>query len=234
MEGRTLNARLRSVVGKQTRGLRRQGVIPAVIYGRGVEAQALEIDAREASRVLSRVSGSTLIEVKVAGEGHQVLVREVQRHAIRGDILHVDFLRVAMDVAIRTAVPIDVVGEAPAVKTLGGVLVLGLGEIEVEALPADLPDRISVDLVALKEIGQSITVGDLVIGERVKLLTQPGELVARVTAQAAEEIEEVAAAPAAVEPELIERKKEELEEEEEGEAKGEAKGQAKGQAQPKP
>ncbi len=213
MATRTLNARPRTVIGKQTRALRRQGITPAVLYGRGVEPQAIEVDAREASRVLARVSGSTLIEVNVGGEAHQVLVREVQRHAIRGDIVHVDFLRVAMDVAIRTAVPIDTVGEAPAVKTLGGVLVLGLNEIEVEALPADLPDRISVDLEALKEIGQSITVGDLVIGPRVKLLTQPGELVARVTAQAAEEVEEVVAAPAPIEPELIERKKEEPEEE---------------------
>ncbi|OGO11321.1 MAG: hypothetical protein A2Y93_11770 [Chloroflexi bacterium RBG_13_68_17] len=213
MATRTLNARPRTVIGKQTRALRRQGVIPAVLYGRELEPQALEIDAREASRVLARVSGSTLFEVKVGSEAQQVLVREVQRHAIRGDILHVDFLRVAMDVAIRTAVPVDVVGEAPAVKTLGGVLVLGLSEIEVEALPADLPDRISVDLENLKEIGQSITVADLHLGAGVKLLTQPGELVARVTAQAAEEVEEVVAAPVLVEPEVIERKKEEPEEE---------------------
>jgi len=189
METRSLNARPRTVIGKQTRALRRQGIIPAVIYGLDADPQALEIDGREATRLLARVSGSTLIEVKIGGEAQQVLVREIQRHAIRGDIRHVDFLRVAMDVAIRTAVPIDAVGEAPAVKTLGGVLVLGLDEIEVEALPADLPDRITVNLEVLTEIGNSITVGDLKIGERVKVLTQPGELVARVTAQAAEEVE---------------------------------------------
>ena len=214
MEKRTLEARPRSVVGKKSKALRRKGLTPAVLYGRAAAPQALEIDTREASRVLGRVSGSTLVELKVGNETHQVLVREVQRDPIRRDVLHVDFLRVAMDVTIRAAVPIDVVGEAPAVKTLGGVLVLGLDEIEVEALPADLPDRVTIDLGSLVEIGQAITVGDLYAGKGVKVFTNPAELVVRVTAQAAEEVEEVVAVAPSVEPEVIERKREEVEGEE--------------------
>jgi large subunit ribosomal protein L25 len=211
MEKRTLEARPRSVVGKKSKALRRQGLTPAVLYGRGQDPQVLEIDTREASRVLGRVSGSTLVELKVGDETHQVLVREVQRDPIRRDVLHVDFLRVAMDVAIRAAVPIDVVGEAPAVKTLGGVLVMGLDEIEVEALPADLPDRVTVDLTSLTQIGQAITVGDIYPGKGVKVLTHLEELIARVTAQAAEEVEVVEEVAPAVEPEVIERKREEVE-----------------------
>jgi large subunit ribosomal protein L25 len=216
MEKRTLNARPRSVVGKQAKALRRQGRIPAVLYGRGAEPQNLEIDMREANRVLTHVSGSTLIELAVDGAAHQVLVREIQRDPIRRDLIHIDFLQVAMDVAITAAVPLEIVGEAPAVKTFAGVIVTGLDEIEVEALPADLPDRISVDLGSLEEIGQAIVVGDLFVGKGVKLLTSPSEMVVRVMSQAAEEVEEVEVVAEAGEPEVIERRKEEGEEGEDG------------------
>jgi large subunit ribosomal protein L25 len=214
MERPKLKARPRTVIGKQVRALRRQGLIPAVLYGSGIEPQVLELDAKEATRVLSHASGSTLIELGVEGETHNVLVREIQRDAILRYVRHIDFLKVAMDVVIRTAVPVDVVGEAPAVKTFGGVLVVGLSEIEVEALPADLPDRVTVDLESLTNIGQAITVGELFVGKGVKVLTAPDELIVRVMQQAAEEVEEAAVTPEAVEPEVIERVKKEGEEEE--------------------
>jgi large subunit ribosomal protein L25 len=215
MERPKLKARPRTVIGKQVRALRRQGLIPAVLYGSGLEPQVLELDAKEAARVLSHASGSTLIELGVEGETHNVLVREIQRDAILRYVRHIDFLKVAMDVVIRTAVPVDVVGEAPAVKTFGGVLVVGLSEIEVEALPADLPDRVTVDLESLANIGQAITVGELFVGKGVKVLTAPDEMIARVMQQAVEEVEEVAVTPEAVEPEVIERVKKEGEGEEE-------------------
>ncbi|MEW6569288.1 MAG: 50S ribosomal protein L25 [Chloroflexota bacterium] len=219
MERMKIEARPRRVVGKQVNALRRQGRIPAVLYGRGISPQALELEARQASRVLFRVSGSTLVELMVNGDSHTVLVREIQRDPILTDIRHVDFLKVAMDVAIRTSVPLDIVGEAPAVKTYGGVLVTGLDEIEVEALPGDLPDRVTVDLESLAHVGESITVGDLFVGKNVKVLTPPDEVVVRVTAQAVEEVEVVAPAAEVAEPEVIERakKEEEVEEEEEAE-----------------
>lgn len=216
MERLKIEARPRRVLGKQVSALRRQGLLPAVLYGRGISPQPLELEARAAAKILSRVSGSTLIELTVNGETHTVLVREVQRDPIRTDIRHVDFLKVAMDVAIRTEVPLEFVGEAPAVKTYGGVLVTGLDSIEVEALPGDLPDRVMVDLSALTAIGQSIAVGDLYAGQNVKVLTPADEVVARVMAQAVEEVEMAAPALEAVEPEVIERPKkaEEVEEEE--------------------
>jgi large subunit ribosomal protein L25 len=150
-----------------------------------------------------------------------VLVREVQRHAIRRSIEHVDFLKVAMDVAIRTSVPVELVGEAPAVKTLGGVLVTGVSEIEVEALPADLPGRISVELEPLTEIDSRITVADLFLGKGVKVLTDPASVIARVIYQVEEKLEEeVPVAAVEVEPEVIGRgkKEEEVIEGEEGKA----------------
>lgn len=218
MERPRLDARRRTVVGKQVRALRRQGLIPAVLYGTGIEPSPLELDGREASRMLARVSGSTLVDLVLEGDTHNVLVREIQRDPIVQNIRHVDFLKVAMDVVIRTSVPVELVGEAPAVKTFGGILVSGVDEIEVEALPADLPNRMTVDLGSLLEIGQAITVGDLVVGEGVKLLTSRDELVARVMQAEAEVVEEAPVAVGPVEPEVIEKpKKEEEGEEEAGE-----------------
>lgn len=214
MERIKLEAQPRTVIGKQVRGLRRGGRTPGVLYGAGMEATPIEMDTREASRVLARVRGSTLIDLTVGGAEHTVLVREVQRDVIRRDLRHVDFLKVAMDVTIRAEVPVNVAGEAPVVKTHSGVLVLGLDAIEVEALPGDLPERVTVDLGQLTAIGQAITVGDLFLGQGVRVLTDADELVARVTAQAAEEVVEPEAAPAAVEPEMIEKPRREEEEEE--------------------
>jgi large subunit ribosomal protein L25 len=218
MERPRLDARRRTIVGKQVRALRRQGLIPAVLYGTGIEPSPLELDGREASRMLARVSGSTLVDLVLEGDTHNVLVREIQRDPIVQNIRHVDFLKVAMDVVIRTSVPVELVGEAPAVKTFGGILVSGVDEIEVEALPANLPNRMTVDLGSLLEIGQAITVGDLVVGEGVKLLTSRDELVARVMQAEAEVVEEAPVAVGPVEPEVIEKpKKEEEGEEEAGE-----------------
>ena len=173
MEVIELNAKPRTVTGKQVSALRRNGLIPAVMYGAGVDATPLELVEHETSQALISVGGSTLIDLKVGDETHKVLLREIQRHVIRRNIMHIDFLKVAMDVAIRAVVPIELVGSAPAVRELGGVLVAGLDEIEVEALPGDLPDRINVDLSVLVDFDSSITVGDLALGESVTLITEP-------------------------------------------------------------
>lgn len=214
MPSQSLSATTRTIRGKQTRALRRAGRLPAVLYGRGVEPTAIELDGRQASKILARASGTTLLDLELNGEVHKVLVREIQRDFIRHDLRHVDFLKVSLDIAIRARVPVELVGDAPAVVSLGGVLVSGVSEIEVEALPADLPERLTVDLEKLVAIGDTITVGDLFLGQAVTVLTEPNEVVARVIYAAAEEVEEVKpeeAAPVAVEPELIERRKKEEE-----------------------
>lgn len=220
MESHKLKAETRSVVGKRVGALRRKGMLPAILYGAGISPQALQLDAREAGKALARVSAATLLDLEVGDEVHKVLVREMQRDVIRRDLKHIDFLKVAMDVVIRTEVPVELVGEAPAVKVLAGVLVSGVDEIEVEALPSDLPDRVSVDLSVLKNIDDAITVGDLFLGKGVKVLTDPGEVVAHVIYQVAEEVEEVEEVlPLEAEPEVIERAR--REEEPPGEGEGE-------------
>ena len=211
-----LNAEPREVTGKKVKALRRQGFLPAVLYGAGIESIPIKLDLKEASKVISAAGSSTLVLLQIGKKKHQVLVRDTQRQIIRRGLQHVDFLKVAMDVAIRAEVPVEFVGEAPAVRDLGGVLVTDLVEIEVEALPADLPDRITVDLELLLEINDTITVGDISFGEGVEVITSPDEVISRVIYQVEEEIEEEEELeeiiPTEEEPEVIERGK--LEEEE--------------------
>ena len=211
-----LNAEHREVTGKKVKVLRRQGYLPAVLYGVGIESIPIKLDLKEASKVISAAGSSTLVLLKIGKKQHQVLVRETQRQVIRRGLEHVDFLKVAMDVAIRAEVPIEFVGEAPAVRDLGGVLVTELVEIEIESLPTDLPDRITVDLELLAEITDTIKVGDLSFGEGVEVITSPDDVITRVIYQVEEEIEEEEleeeVIPTEEEPEVIERGK--LEEEE--------------------
>lgn len=211
-----LNAEHREVTGKKVKVLRRQGYLPAVLYGVGIESIPIKLDLKEATKVISAAGSSTLVMLKIGKKQHQVLVRETQRQVIRRGLKHVDFLKVAMDVVIRAEVPIEFVGEAPAVRDLGGVLVTELIEIEIESLPTDLPDRVTVDLELLAEITDTIKVGDLSFGEGVEVITSPDDVIVRVIYQVEEEIEEEEleeeVIPTEEEPEVIERGK--LEEEE--------------------
>ncbi len=218
MEAVSLNANVRKTIRKQVKALRRQGLLPAVMYGAGVESLPLELDEKVASRVLASVGRSTLIDLKIGKDTHKVLVREFQRDVIRRNILHVDFLVVAMDVVISAVVPVVLVGEAPAMEELGGIIVSGLNEIEVEALPSDLPEQVSVDIEALVSMNDVITAGDLVLGAKVTLITDPDETIANVIAQMAEEeVEEVEVEELeeGVEPEMADGEEEVEEEAEE-------------------
>ncbi|NOR88699.1 MAG: 50S ribosomal protein L25 [Anaerolineales bacterium] len=204
MEAVTLDANDRKTIGKQVKALRRQGILPAVMYGVGIDPLPIELDEKVASRVLANVGGSTLIDLNIGKDTHKVLVREFQRDVIRRNILHVDFLVVAMDVVISAVVPVVLVGEAPAMEELGGIIVSGLNEIEVEALPTDLPEQVTADIGALAAMNDVITAGDLALGEKVTLITDPGETIANVIAQMAEEVieeEEVEELEEGVEPE---------------------------------
>ena len=213
-ENRLLQARPRTVTGKQVGALRRAGQLPGILYGRGTEPTAIEMEALAATRVLEQASASTLLDLELSGLTHKVLVRELQRHPLRRSVEHVDLMKVALDVAIRTTVPLELTGEATAVKTFGGVLVTGVSEIEVEALPQDLPSHITVDLETLATMEARIIVGDLFLGKGVRVLTDPQAVVARVIYQVEEKLEEEVAPTIAVtpEPEIIGRGKKEEEE----------------------
>ena len=216
MEEVILKADRRNVLGKQVSAIRRQGRLPAVIYGHYIDPISIELDLRDASKSLTGLAPSTLVTVEVEGTPHKALVREKQRNKITGILLHVDFLAVSMKEKLRSQVYIEIVGVSPALKDFNGVLVTGTGEVEVECLPQDLPERIVVDVSKLLRIGDGVYIRNLNIPEGVRVLDEPDTLVALITAQAAEE-EEAAAAPVVeealtTEPEVIEHGKKEEEE----------------------
>ncbi len=213
MEETIIEAKLREVVGKQVKALRRQGLLPAIIYGHYIKPIIITLDFHSASRILPTISSTRLVTIKVNGEAHTTLVREKQRHPITGSLLHVDFLEVSMTETLRTSVRLVFVGESYAVKNLNGILVTGQEEVEIEALPRDLPEKIVVDISVLKQIGDGIYVRDLPLPPNVTILANPGEMIVVVTAPAVEPEAAVEVLPtvATTEPEVIERGKKEEE-----------------------
>ncbi|MFZ2098096.1 MAG: 50S ribosomal protein L25 [Anaerolineales bacterium] len=215
MEEVVLKANRRSVLGKQVKAIRREGKLPAVIYGHHIDPIAIEMDLRDVSRSLMGLAPSTFVTVDVDGTQHRTLVREKQRNKLTGTLLHVDFLAVSMTEKLRSQVYIEVVGVSPAIRDFDGVLVTGMDEVEVECLPQNLPERIVVDISGLKEISDGIYVRDLAVPDGVEILEEPDTMVVLVTAQVAEEEEAVPEEEEvlAEEPEVVERGKKEEEEE---------------------
>ncbi len=225
MEKVVIKASRRTVTGKQVHALRRAGELPGVIYGHNIETIVISMNAREASRVLSHLTSSSLVSIELEGKEYPSLVRERQRNYIKGNLLHVDFQVVSLTEKIRANVGIELTGISPAVKDFNAVLVTGLTELEVEAFPQDLPQRISVDISGLANIGDGLHVRDIFLSDKVRVMNEPEEMVVLATA-AKEEVEEVVAAEEVeveaeegAEPEVIEKGKKEEEAPEEGEKK---------------
>lgn len=202
-----LKAEYRNIKGKQVKALRRAGKLPAVMYGKQIEPVSIMLDFRQANLVLDKISQSTLIILDLDGKQHYVLVRDKQRDVLRGNLTHVDFQVVSLTERVRANVAIHLEGESPAVEELGGILVQNLEEVDIEALPRDLPERVDVDVSVLKEIGDAIHVRDLALPEGMIVYTDPDEIVAVVTSPEAEEV--VEELKEGVEPEVIERGKKE-------------------------
>ena len=161
----TLPAEIR---GEAANVVRRNGNIPAVLYGHGVVPVDLKVDYQKFSKVLEAAGTTSLINLKVGKEERAVIIREVQYHPVKSQIIHTDFYQVRLDEAIRANVPFEFVGDAPAVKDLGGVLVRNLDEIEVAALPQDMPHNIEVDISTLNNFEKSIRVKDLKLPKGVE------------------------------------------------------------------
>ena len=214
MDKVVLKASKRDVIGKQVKALRRAGKLPAVLYGRHMDQPiAVALEQREAALALSHVSSSSLVTIDLDGTEYPALVREKQRDFIKNRLLHIDFLVVSLTEKLTAYVGIELTGLSLAVKDFNAILVPGLSEIEVECLPADLPEKIVVDIAALDKVGTSIHVGDLVLSDKIKVLSSPTEMLVIATAAKVEEAVEVAAAAATVaeEPEVIEKGKKEEE-----------------------
>ena len=197
MEKVILKASKRDVTGKQVKALRREGKLPAVIYGRHLEPISIIMEAHTASMALSKLTSSSLVTIDVDGAEYPALVRERQRDYIKGTLTHIDFLAVDMNEKIRTSVGLAFVGVSGAVKDYNGILVHNLERLEVECFPGDLPERIEVDIAMLKQIGDLIRVRDVVVSDKIRILGDPEETIAVVTI-IKEETTAVAAEGAAV------------------------------------
>jgi large subunit ribosomal protein L25 len=217
MEQIELKTQKRTVLGKKVKSLRREGFIPAVLYGHETESVSLQVEERELDRVLAQAGEHRLIALKIgrSRKPQMALTRDVQWDVITGKPLHVDFYAVVMTEKITTEVPLVLVGEAPAAVQAGTILLQNLDEIEIECLPGDLIEAIEVDVSELEEVDQTISVRDLRLPPTVDILTDPEEIVAKVAWAAPEEVEEEVVAVAPEEVEVIAKGKEEVEPEEE-------------------
>ncbi len=189
MKKYVLEAKKREVIGKQVKALRREGLLPAVIYGSDIEPMPLTLNTNDVRQILSVTGANTLITMKIGKEEHLALVRDLQREVITRNLLHIDFQAVSMEETITTTVPVLVMGESPAVKELNALLVTSMDSLQIEAKAKDLPDTISVDINELVEIGDNIRVKDLVISGDVTILEDPELTVIVVAAPTLMEIE---------------------------------------------
>ena len=183
MEKYVLEAQVREVIGKKVKALRREGLLPAVIYGSGFEPQPITLDTKAVIQTLKVIGANTLVTIKLGKKEHLALVRDIQREVIKRDLLHIDFQAVSLEENITTTVPIVVIGDAPVLDNYDAIISTGLDELQIEAKAKDLPDSIEVDVSSLKEIGDNIQVKDLTIPGDVTVLDDPDELVLVASAQ---------------------------------------------------
>jgi large subunit ribosomal protein L25 len=220
----------RTETGKNVnRRLRTRGLIPGVLYGAKREAVPLAVSPREITSILrSKTGENTLFDLEIGGSRRRVILKEFQVEPIKGNLLHADFYEVALDKPIEVKVHIEVTGTPVGVKVQGGLLDHVTREVEVSCLPADIPEKITVDVSDL-EMGKAVRVGDLKVPDKVTMLSEPDLVIVHVVAPRAEEEVAAAAAPvegeavAGAEPEVIKKGKPA----EEGEVKAAAPGAEK-------
>lgn len=228
-----LTAEPRKISGRKVKQLRRQGIMPANVFGKAVKSLAIELPLKTFQAVFKTAGETNIIELQVGKETktRPVLVHDIHYHPVTDEILHVDFHQVDLTQKVTVAVPVEIIGESPAV-TQGGVLVQLLNQLQVEALPSDLPDKFTVDASKLLQIGDGVTIKNLATSDKVKFLAENlDELVVKIEPPTKEEVEEKPAAPAEAEGEAS-VEGEAAKPTAEGEAKPEAKKEEK-PAEPK-
>lgn len=195
-----LNAQNREATGNKLKTLREKGFIPAIVYGAGQKNISIQVDYQGFKKVFEEAGESTIIKLKIhppaGGEAKNVLIHDIAKDPINDKFIHIDFYQVRMDKAITAEVVLVFEGEAPAIKELEGTLVKSITEVEVEALPKDLPRELKVDISGLETFDDHIKIKDLKLPEGVKVLADSGETIASVAApRTKEELEELEEKP---------------------------------------
>lgn len=208
-----LNTEIRNVFGKKLKEVRKEGKLPAVVYGKGKESKALFVNLNEFKKIWNKIEESTIVKLQ-GGSNDDVLVYDAEKDPVRGEFVHVDFYALDVDKPITADVNIVFEGVAPSVKELGAVLVKVLHKLEIEALPKDFPHEIKIDVSKLAKIGDRITVKDLALGKSVKVKAREDQIIVLAKPHEEEKVEE---APRTIEDiELSEKKGKKEEEGEEG------------------
>ncbi len=206
MKHEKLKVEKRKVLGKKVKKLRRDGVLPANVYGKDIKSTAVQLPTKDFTTVYGEVGETGLVDLDLEGTIIPVLIQNVYKN-FRGNYLHADFFKVNLKEKVKANIPLEIVGEPKAVTEKIGILMNIVSEIEVEALPTDLPEKIEVNVEHLTNIDDQITVADLKVNPQVTVLTDPNQVVSKigelVTKEAAEQAaqEEAAAQAAAAEGE---------------------------------
>jgi large subunit ribosomal protein L25 len=211
----SLKAEKRNISGKKVRGLRKQGLLPAVLYGPKIKNLSIKLDLKEFEKIHKEAGGSSLLSLEIEKKEFPVLIHEVKKDPLTNRAIHVDFYQPILTEEVEATVPIVFEGEAPAVKDLDGTLIKDIQEIEVKALPQDLPHEIKVNIDKLETFEDEILVKDLKVAENVKIQKEPNETVAKVAAPETEKIEQELEQPVEEKVEEVEEAGEEKEPEEE-------------------
>ncbi|MFH1582485.1 MAG: 50S ribosomal protein L25 [bacterium] len=209
----SISAKIRKETGKKVEEIRKQGKVPAVLYGSGVENLSLEVDLKDFEKVYKEAGESSLIEISVNSKKFLVLIHALEIDPLSQKPLHIDFYQPKLDEEITAGIPLVFEGESIAVKDLGGTLVKNIHEVEVKALPQNLPHEIKVNIDKLKTFGDTIVIRDLNIPENVKILKEPDEII--VLAAEPQKVEEELEKPIeekVEDVEKVEEKKKETEE----------------------
>ncbi|MBI3283081.1 50S ribosomal protein L25 [Candidatus Curtissbacteria bacterium] len=174
MEQTPLTAQKRTTLGRKVKTLRKEGLIPAHVFGHKLETIHVQVKTSDFSKVFEKTGETGIIDLAVDGQKHPVLVRNVQTHPVTDDPLHIDFYQVNLSEKVKVNVPLEITGEAPAEQKKIGLLLTPISELEIEALPTDIPESIEVDVAKLENIGDEIRVKDLPI-DRTKIEVQTDE-----------------------------------------------------------
>jgi len=219
----------RTVFGKKLKQLRKTGIIPGNIYGKDVKSTAVEVPFKEFEAVFKETGESGLVDLQLDSETRPVLIKNVAFESLTRLPLHADFYQVNLKEKVKTMVPLEVVGEPKAVTEKIGLLLTPLSEIEVEALPTDLPEKVEINVEGLAAVGDQVTVGDLKIPAGVEVLTDPAQVVVKIDELVSKEAQEQAAAEEAA----AEAAKAEGTEGEAGQAETPAEGEQKPEGEAK-
>lgn len=203
-----LNAKTREIYGRKVKQLRQKGLIPANIYGHNIESLAVQVDSNDFLKAFEEAGETSIISLKVDGKKTRpVLITQIDYDPVSGEVLHVDLRQVNLKEKIAAYIPVVMVGDDHHIKTLGGVVVQSLDEVEVEALPTDFPEEIEINYDQLTEIGSMVSAGDLPLDKEVELLTDPDTVVVSVQ-EVKEEEEPEPETDEVVEAEVIPKGKE--------------------------